>query len=274
MASTERILLFIPAYNCEKQIPRVIAQLTPEVRERLTECIVVDNRSTDGTQAAAIRALEPLAGKLRGCVLMNDENYNLGGSHKVAFNYALDNGFDYLIVLHGDDQGSIRDLMPHIAAGKHRDLDCLLGARFMPGSRLTGYSAVRTLGNVVFNLMYSAVARQLIFDLGSGLNMYAVRRLADRSYLRFANNLTFNYHMILNSIANKQRFEFFPLEWREEDQISNMKGLRHSLVMVTIIKDYALDRRRFLEQDHSGRSGAYTSTVVFDNARIAEHATS
>lgn len=36
----------------------------------------------------------------------------MGGSHKVAFNYAIENNFDYIIVLHGDDQGSISDMIP------------------------------------------------------------------------------------------------------------------------------------------------------------------
>ena len=35
-----------------------------------------------------------------------------------------------------------------------------------------------------------------IDDLGAGLNLYSVKALADRQYLRNADDLTFNYHMI------------------------------------------------------------------------------
>ena len=46
----ERFLVFIPAYNCEKQVPRVLNQLLDyQVAAMVTECIVVNNRSTDGT---------------------------------------------------------------------------------------------------------------------------------------------------------------------------------------------------------------------------------
>ena len=49
----ERFLVFIPAYNCEKQVPRVLNQLLDrQVAAMVTECIVVTNRSTDGTEAA------------------------------------------------------------------------------------------------------------------------------------------------------------------------------------------------------------------------------
>ena len=49
----ERFLVFIPAYNCEKQVPRVLNQLLDrQVAAMVTECIVVNNRSTDDTEAA------------------------------------------------------------------------------------------------------------------------------------------------------------------------------------------------------------------------------
>ncbi|WP_331068459.1 glycosyltransferase family 2 protein [Steroidobacter sp.] len=260
-----RVLLFIPAYNCAPQIPRVLAQLTPDVRALLSEVIVVDNRSGDGTQAAAVAALSKLDG-IAAKVLLNDDNYGLGGSHKVAFDYALTNRFDYVIVLHGDDQGSIADLAPLLRAGAHREVDCLLGARFMKGSRLSGYSPLRTFGNRVFNAIYSLAAGKRIYDLGSGLNVYAVSSLSDRAWLRHANDLTFNYHMILGSIAGRQRIRFFPLEWREDDQISNVKLVRQSLRVLGIAAAYAFDRRRFLETDHSGRpEGRYGYRVVFSH---------
>ena len=38
----ERFLVFIPAYNCEKQVPRVLNQLLDcQVAAMVTECIMV-----------------------------------------------------------------------------------------------------------------------------------------------------------------------------------------------------------------------------------------
>jgi dolichol-phosphate mannosyltransferase len=264
-SKSERTLLFIPVYNCERQIPRVIAQLTPDIRALMSEVVIVNNRSTDGSQAAAIAAVRNLP-DLPAKVLLNDENYGLGGSHKVAFEYALAHGFDYCIVLHGDDQGDIADLAPLIRAGAHREVDCLLGARFMRGSRLVGYSKLRTFGNHVFNLIYSLAAGRRIHDLGSGLNLYAVPALTDRSFKRHANDLTFNYHMILHSIAAGWRMRFFPITWREDDQISNVKLFRQSMRILRISVDYTMRRRRYLGEDHTGRANAaYAATTVFSN---------
>ncbi len=87
-------------------------------------------------------------------LVRNNENYGLGGSHKVAFSYAIKNEFDYMIVLHGDDQGRIQDMLPLLQSGKYKNYDACLGGRFAPGSSLEGYSKFRTFGNRVFNIIF------------------------------------------------------------------------------------------------------------------------
>ena len=252
-------------YNCERQIPRVVAQLTPEICQSLSEVIIVDNRSSDQSQAAAITALKAATQIPSAKVLVNTRNYGLGGSHKVAFDYAVAGGFDYCIVLHGDDQGSIADLAELIKTGSHRSVDCLLGARFMRGSTLVGYSGLRTFGNHVFNILYSVVSGRRIHDLGAGLNLYSVRALSDRTYRLHADDLTFNYHMILRSISDHWRIRFFPIVWREDDQISNVKMFRQALRVLNIALEYLFRRKNFLLKDHSGRPGeTYDASIVFD----------
>ena len=120
-------------FNCEKQITRVLNQIDEKVREYITEIIVVDNRSTDRSQEKVINYIENNKDK-NIKLFLNTENYNLGGSHKVAFNYAVKNNFDYVIVLHGDDQGNLLDFLPLLKEETYKKYDCCLGARFMKNS--------------------------------------------------------------------------------------------------------------------------------------------
>ena len=89
------------------------------------ECIVVNNRSADGTEAAVQdwMARYPDA-PVR--LLRNDQNYGLGGSHKVAFGYAAAHGYEHLVVLHGDDQGAIADLLPILNDGTYKNTTAAL----------------------------------------------------------------------------------------------------------------------------------------------------
>ncbi|MBE5850618.1 MAG: glycosyltransferase family 2 protein [Lachnospiraceae bacterium] len=236
----DKILLFIPAYNCEKQIVRALDQLGPAEMAFISKVIVVNNRSTDNTEQAVLDFMHAHA-NLPITLLRNHENYGLGGSHKVAFNYAVEHGYDYVMVLHGDDQGSISDFIPVLGKGYYRKHDCILGARFMRGSKLEGYSAIRTIGNIVYNFLFAFVTRRRIYDLGSGLNMYSTEMLKSKFYEKFPDNLMFNYLMILAAQYYGHDIKFYPVSWREEDQVSNVRMASQAVKVLSMLKDYYSD---------------------------------
>ena len=259
-------LLFIPCYNCEKQIIRVLGSFDANVIKYFDEIIVINNRSTDSTEAVAMKFASEHP-ELPLTIIRNDNNYGLGGSHKVAFNYARINGFDYVTVLHGDDQGDIHNLLPLIESGEYKDYDCCLGARFMPGSELHGYSKFRTFGNVVYNIAFSVLSGKKIFDLGSGLNMYSTEMLKSRFYHRFPDNLTFNCYMILASAALKHKVLFFPVSWKETDQVSNVKMVRQAFNTILIPMEYAATSyNSFLKKERREKAyKKYTAKIIFSN---------
>lgn len=237
-------------YNCEKQIVRVLAQLNKEIQSYLSEVIIVNNRSTDNGEQVVIDYLKSGNLNISAKLLRNDNNYGLGGSHKVAFNYAVENGYDYVIVLHGDDQGHIDNLLTYLKNREYEKYDCFLGARFMKDSKLEGYSVFRTFGNIVYNLLFSVVVRQMIYDLGSGLNMYSTAMLQDRFYYKYKDNLMFNYCMILGSSFYKHKISFFPIRWSEDDQVSNVKMVSQAIIVLKLLWSYFIDKESFVNAEH------------------------
>lgn len=243
-------MVFIPMYNCEKQIVRVLNQFTKEVCSYIKEIVIVNNRSTDNSEKKVIQYLDknPLLCKVN--LLRNNDNYGLGGSHKVAFQYSIDHKFDYIILLHGDDQGSIDNLLPYLKSGEYRNYDCFLGSRFMIGSKLKGYSWFRNFGNHVYNILFSIGCGKWITDLGSGLNMYKVSILKNHFYIKYKDNLVFNYCMIMGSTYYKHRIKFFPIIWREDDQVSNVKMLNQAITVLKLLFEFIESKKKFVENEH------------------------
>lgn len=262
-----KILLFIPAYNCEKQIVRVLAQLDEKVMRHIVQVIVVNNRSTDKTEAAVMDYVNthpylPLA------LLRNRENYILGGSHKVAFEYAMVNNFDYVIVLHGDDQGNVHDILPLLENSDYTKYDCCLGARFIQGAKLQGYSALRTIANRCFNLWFSLFCGRMLYDLGSGLNLYKVDMLRSHFYLKFPDKLYFNDVMVLAASYYRQSIKFFPITWKEDDQQSNVKLFQFGLRLLKMTFSFAFRKKRFMESEMREKPVEnYEYDVIYENKR-------
>ena len=261
-----KILLFTPMYNCEKQIIRVLGQMNDEVGSFIDEWIIINNRSTDGGENAVIEYVKSHNMPVKVSLLRNDENYGLGGSHKVAFDYAKKNGFDYVIVLHGDDQGDISNIVPYLKSGEYESYDCFLGARFMKGSKLQGYSKFRTFGNKVYDLLFSVGCGYKVYDLGSGLNMYKTEILRDDFYLKYKDNLIFNYCMVMGSAYYKHKVKFFPIVWREDDQVSNVKMVNQAITVLKLLFSFIGNKKRFVESEHRDKVvEAYTAQVVYTN---------
>ncbi len=257
-------LLFIPMYNCEKQIVRVLAQLDGTVLSYVTRILIVNNRSTDSGEIAVIRFAQSHP-ELPIILLRNDENYGGGGSHKVAFNYAVGHGFDFVIVLHGDDQGNIKDLIPYLKTGEAYNYDAFLGSRFDKGSKLVNYSGFRIFGNYVFNFFMTVALGKRITDLGAGLNMYKVNFLKSGFYMYFINSLTFYVYLLIYIVDSKSKFKFFPLSWREDDQISNAKFFKQSIEILKITIKYIFNKKgTFSCADNKYSAIEYGSELIYE----------
>jgi dolichol-phosphate mannosyltransferase len=224
MPNAAKVLLAIPAYRCEKQITRVLDELDDTLAGRVAEIAVIDNGSPDGTVAVALAYKK--AGRLPNLhVYRNKANYNLGGTHKVAFLRAQSLGLTHVLILHGDNQAKSDEgnlLIDYAEA--HPQQQTVLGSRFGKGSTLIGYDQKRIWGNRVLSGIYSSVTLRNCQDLGSGLNLFALRDLDQRTYLEFADALTFNFELLLDLVKRKVKFAYVPITWREEDQVSNARN--------------------------------------------------
>lgn len=246
--TTKNILVAVPAYNCEMQIRRVVRQFVDAPRNIFPELVVIDNCSTDDTVSAAKNEISRWP-DVKMNILRNQENYGLGGTHKVAFAYCLDQGFDGLVILHGDDQGNLSDFIPILSKINKGEYDCILGARFMRGSQLVGYPRLRVIGNYLFNWLYSVVTKVGIYDMGSGLNYFDRKGLADLMYLRMPDDLTFNNCYLLALIAARKEIHFEPIGWREEDQVSNAKLWTQSFKILKYLSIFVTNRSKLITSD-------------------------
>jgi len=240
-----RVLVVIPTYNCQKQVVELLREIHLQPLPDMTCLWFIDNLSTDGTFEVTTEFINTNKCKnIHSFQAM--QNNNLGGTHKIGFNEAISRSYDYIAILHGDNQASYNDLINIIKrARKDGNVKSYLGSRFSRKSNLVGYSRKRIFGNIVLNFIYSIFKLKILTDLGSGLNLYRVADLRKIDYLGFGDSLTFNYELLLEMIDSDIPFEFIPIEWREVDQVSNAKNFSIFLAGIDILLRNKFHRRKF-----------------------------
>jgi glycosyltransferase involved in cell wall biosynthesis len=148
-------LLLIPALNEQHSIGQVVRA----AKARVSDIIVVDDGSSDLTQAAASSA--------GAIVLRLKKNMGKGEALKVGFRYALEHNCDWVITMDGDGQHDPEDLVNFLPLlGKY---DLLLGNRMEDSGSVP---LLRRAANLCSSRIVSALCGQRIFDSQTGFRGY------------------------------------------------------------------------------------------------------
>lgn len=232
-----KILVSIPCYNCESQIKRVLEKLSSIRFPEGVDFLIVENHSKDQTLSTILDTLkqQTVSFRTKFKIIAHSKNYGLGGSFKTIFRYALSENYDHIILFHGDDQASGTDLLKFITEIKKTNPDCLLGARFMKGSRRYNYSLVRDWGNRVINIIYSVFLGKRIYDIGSGLNSYKVKALPAEDIHHYPHHIAFDANLLFHFIRPEFETRFMPIEWHEYDQVSNANNIKVGIRVLTML---------------------------------------
>ena len=136
------------------------------------DLLIVDDNSPDGTGAIA----EALAKENnRIAVLHRKLKQGLGAAYLEGFEYARQNGYDFVIEMDADGSHRGQDLPALIAASQSADL--VIGSRYVAGGEALGWPlhrrAISRIGNLYTSLMLGAK----IQDITAGFRVYRLSRL-------------------------------------------------------------------------------------------------
>lgn len=153
-----RIAIFIPAYNAGRTLPMVLDRIPLDVKREVEEIFVVDNASEDNTYLIGI-GYKHEKGLQNLNIYKNDRNLGYGGSQKVAYQYAIDRGYDVVVMLHGDAQYAPEKIAYLLEPFRNDEADLVFGSRIaglplkggMPFHRFLGNKALTAIENVVLH---------------------------------------------------------------------------------------------------------------------------
>ena len=119
----KNILIFIPAYNVEKKIYSVIERIPIKIFENKIKILIINDNSNDKTEIEINRIINDFNYDFE--LIKNSKQLGYGGTQKLAFDYAIDNNFNYLVMVHGDGQYAPEELPKFIKEYEDDSLDAV-----------------------------------------------------------------------------------------------------------------------------------------------------
>jgi glycosyltransferase involved in cell wall biosynthesis len=281
-----RLLILVVAYNAEETITRVLGRIPAALAEDYeVEILVIDDSSQDQTFEKTRGALRAGVVPYPLHVLFNPVNQGYGGNQKIGYHFAIENGFDFVALLHGDGQYA-PEVLPDLARPlRDGEADAVFGSRMLePGAALRGGMPLyKFLGNRVLTWFQNRLLGSRLSEFHSGYRIYATRALRQVPFALNTNDFHFDTEIIVQLLLAKLRLKELPIPTYYGDEICRVNGLKyawHVAKAVVVAKAQRLglfyDRRFDCEpaavrHDHYGLKLGYTSphTLALAGVRAA-----
>lgn len=245
MAEKKRIGIFIISYNGGDFLTQTLARIPKDIYEDVEEVFVIDDCSKDGSYEKALRYKEEHnIEKLT--VHKNSTNQGYGGNQKAGYQYAIDRGFDYVVLLHGDGQYApevLGDLLEPLRSGK---ADAVFGSRMSEGfSALKGgMPYYKFFGNKILTKIQNVLSGLNLSEYHSGYRLYSVNALSEIPFHSFVNTWHFDTQILLSLGERDKRIVEKPIPTYYGDEICHVNGIPYAINCVLTTYNYYKNRKK------------------------------
>jgi 2-polyprenyl-3-methyl-5-hydroxy-6-metoxy-1,4-benzoquinol methylase len=263
-----KVGVLVVAYNAESTLVDVLDRIPPAASLQLAEVLVRDDHSTDETHEVASTYLQRES-HLNLSVVRHEQNLGYGGNQKAGYLYALDHGWDVVVLLHGDGQYAPEIMGDIIDPIVHGDADAVFGSRMMqPGrARKGGMPLYKYLGNRILSTTQNALTGLELSEWHSGYRAYRVSALADLPFLANSDGFDFDTEIILQLAAAKKKIVEVPIPTYYGDEICRVNGMRYAADVIVDTMRYRLGRSGF----GTGQLGHVTEPYAFKPSAYSSH---
>ena len=245
-----RVLVFIVAYYAESTILDVLERI-PELPDYDTEVLIIDDGSSDATYVLAERLRRLGSYRHTLTVLRNPVNQGYGGNQKLGYHYAIENGFDFVALLHGDGQYA-PEMLPELLEPLRRDTaDVVMGSRMLVrGNALKGGMPLyKFIGNQMLTWYQNRVLRCRLSEFHTGYKVCSVALLRRIPFELNSNVFHFDTEIIIQFLRTRARIVEVPIPTHYGDEICRVNGMRYARDVinastVALLQDFGLVYRR------------------------------
>ena len=228
--SDPRVLVFVVAYEAERHLPDLLDRVPADIWENpRVHVLVIDDASADAGLSAAERWAER-RGVENLTLLRNPVNQGYGGNQKLGYRLAVDAGFDFVVLLHGDGQYAPELLPTFIEAWKESAADVVLGSRMAAraAARAGGMPLRKRVGNRLLTGAQNFLTGRKLSEYHTGYRGYSTALLRKIPFELNTNDFHFDTEILLAGHARRRELRRVrhPHPLRRRDLPRELAGLR------------------------------------------------
>lgn len=237
-----RVLVFIVAYQAETHLRAVLDRIPRQVLDDpAVDLLVIDDASEDrGVDVAGEWARANDAQRV--IVLRNPVNQGYGGNQKLGYRFAVDGGYDLVILLHGDGQYAPELLRRFIETWHETGAEVILGSRMAErgGAQKGGMPGYKRLGNRFLSRFQNRLTGQMLSEYHTGYRAYSTAFLKRVPFELNTNDFHFDTEILLQAFHVGAKIAEFPIPTHYGDEVCRVNSVRYGLNVVTATLQWKL----------------------------------
>lgn len=233
-----RVAVLVVAYNAEKKLADVLGRIPRDIPETSIEVLVCDDASSDSTSTVGREFVEEFR-RDDIKVVRHELNLGYGGNQKFGYEWAISNGFDAVVLLHGDGQYAPELIDSFVRPIQREKADVVLGSRMMTkgSARAGGMPIYKFVGNKILTRWQNFITGTQLSEWHCGYRAYSIPSLKSINFLENPDGFDFDTQIILQMNSAGKKIIEIPIPTYYGDEICYVQGIKYARqVSIGVIK--------------------------------------